>query len=242
LKTTVPKEDFMSAKPLHQVSLAAALLSIIAWILYIVGSTGLPDLTAVEGAQDYFRTIEDSRSSFLLFGWSGMIGTLLFIPMLLAFYSVLKDQNPFTTQVLVIAMVGLTLSLIGFTKPLMAVYEFLPAGQAVSPENAATVRIAADVASEVADLPWNLGSFLLFGLGSGLLALTAFRSATGPGWVNIVGIVGGVAGVVWLNAYLPLFDPIFTLLILLNIVALLVWLVGLSVALSRSDDTIAGRS
>ena len=89
---------------------------------------------------------------------------------------------------------------------------------------------------EVMELPWNLGSFLLFGLGNGLFALHAWRAAVGPKWVNGVGMVGGLAGIVWLNAYLPFLQPVAIFLIALNILAIIIWSIALSVALVRLPE------
>lgn len=61
------------------------------------------------------------------------------------------------------------------------------------------------------------------------------RSATGPKWVNMVGLFGGLTGVVWLNLFLAFIRPFSTILIILNILTIFIWSIGLSFALARAD-------
>lgn len=228
----------MSDKRLHQIGFAAALLSALCWFVYIYGQTSLPNLSNVDDAGQYFQTVQDNRMSYLLYGWSGVFGTLLLLPYLFAFYQALKAKRPIALLGLFIASVGASLALIGFTKPLMLVYYFTPQGLAASPETVEMVKIAGEIAGNVVEISWNFGSFLIFGLGVGLFALHALRTSTGAAWINIVGIVGGLAGLVWLGNYAPIFEPLTTPLILTNILGIIVWSIALSAVLLRRDEAI----
>ena len=95
------------------------------------------------------------------------------------------------------------------------------------------MKTAASLAVEVFEMPWNVGSFLLFGLGIGLIAYYALRTATGPKWLNWVGIIAGLSGIVWLRTYLPFLLPVSVFLIVLNILTIIVWSIGLSAVLAR---------
>jgi len=104
---------------------------------------------------------------------------------------------------LIIALIGAVLATIGFIKPLTIIYSPVPLALDSAPDALPMVKTAATVAVEVLETPWNIGSFLLFGLGIGLIAYYALRTATGSKWLNWVGIIGGISGIVWLQAYLP---------------------------------------
>ena len=106
-------------------------------------------------------------------------------------------------------------------------------GLAAGPELLPLLKTAATVAVEVYELPWNVGSFLLFGLGIGLIAYYALRTATGPKWLNGVGIIAGLSGIVWLRVYLPFLLPVSVFLIVLNILTIMIWSIGLSVVIVR---------
>ena len=229
-------EKIMSNKHLYRVALVAAILSAASWFAFVFGQMSLPNLSAINGSLQYFQTIQDTRAIFILYGWGGVFGTLLCVPYLLAFYTAIKEsaaEFPMILLSLIIALIGLLLATIGFFKPLTLIYSYLPMASEAGPEALPMVRTAASVAVEVLELPWNVGSFLAFGLGIGLIAYYALRTATGPKWLNWVGIIGGLTGIVWLTVYLPFLEPISILLRVLNILTIMVWSIGLSFALAR---------
>lgn len=223
----------MSTKALYRIGLIASIVSTASWIVYVVAQPSTPSLTGITDPQQFFQTIQESRTTFLLYGWSGVVGTLLSIPYLLAFYTAIKERAPAVHVALTIALIGAGLATIGFFKSLTLVYEYLPLGVAAEPETLPMLKVAAEASLEVMELPWNMGSFLLFGVGVGLMAYYALRAAIGPKWLNWVGIVGGLSGIVWLMAYLSFLVPVAVLLIMVNILTIIVWSIGLSVSLVR---------
>lgn len=223
----------MTTTRLHQIGFASAILCAVSWAVYIVAQPATPDLTAVEAGRQYFRTIQENRLAFLLYGWSGVAGTLLLVGFLIPFRVALEAERPLVALGSASSLIGATLAVVGFSAPLMLAYHFLPAGLAAGPESVETVRVAAAIAADVVEVSWNLGSFLVFGLAVFVFALEAFRAGVGPAWVNATGMAGGIAGLVWFQAYAPFLLPIALPLILVNIVATLVWGIGLSAALLR---------
>ncbi len=98
------------------------------------------------------------------------------------------------------------------------------------------IEIAASFAGQVFKVPWFFGSFLAYGLGAGLMAVHAWRTATGPRWLNGVGIVAGLSGIVWLRHFLPFLMPLEALGSLVNILTVTIWCIGLSVVLVRKPE------
>jgi hypothetical protein len=226
----------MSNKALYRVALIAAILSALSWFAYVFGQLSLPALSEIDNPQLFFQTIQDTRTIFLLYGWGGVLGTLLCVPYLLAFYTAIKESAsvvPLVLLSLIIALIGTVLAVIGFFKPLTLIYSYVPMGLEAGPEALPLLKTAASVAVEVLELPWNVGSFLLFGLGIGLIAYYALRTATGPKWLNGVGIIAGLSGIVWLRVYLPFLLPVSVFLIVLNILTIMIWSIGLSVVIVR---------
>jgi hypothetical protein len=124
---------------------------------------------------------------------------------------------------MIVALIGAVLTTFGFFKPLILVYFHTPVGLEANTETLPLLKVAAEVSLDIFEGPWFLGSFLIFGLGFGLIAYYAWRTATGPKWLNGVGIMVGLSGLVWLNPFLPsFFGSLTVLLIVVNILTVIV--------------------
>ena len=222
----------MSRQHLDYVGFIAAILSAVSWFVFAYGQLNLPDLSKVDDPLLFFQAIDDAQFVYLLYGWGGILGTLLCIPYLVAFYKAMEQTAPMMLLVLIVSLIGVALTILGFFKPLIIVYFHTPLGLAGTADTLPLLKVAVEVSLELFEGPWFLGSFLLFSLGFGLTATYAWRTATGPRWLNGAGIVAGLAGLVWLTPFLPSFlDSLTPLLILVNIVASIFWSIGLSLVL-----------
>jgi hypothetical protein len=226
----------MSKEGLYKVALVAAILSAVSWIIFILGGMSSPELSEISDPQQFFKTIQDTKLVWIMYGWGGIFGTLLSIPYIIAFYYAIKDTAPMILLAMTFALVGAVLTIFGFFSPLTTVYFYLPLGLVTNPELLPIFKAAAEVAVQVFEVPWALGSFLIFGLGYGLIAYYGLRTSTGPKWLNIVGILAGLTGIVWLAVFLPFLQPMGIILRLLNILLIFVWSIGLSTALVRQKE------
>lgn len=223
----------MSNKTLYRVGLIGAILATVNWFVFVFAQTSTPALSGIDDPQQFFLTIQDARTIYLLYGWSGVLGILLGLPYLFAFYKVIVERVPMIQLSLLFVIIGSGLAVFGFFKPLTLVYEYVPLALAADPEMLPFLKTAVTASIEVMELPWNLGSLLLFGLGSGLFAFHAWRADVGPKWVNAFGLIGGLSGIVWVQAYVPFLVPVATILIATNILAITIWAIGLSMSLVR---------
>jgi len=228
----------MSNRSFLKVALVAAILSAVSWIIFILGGMSKPALSVISDPKQYYQAIQDTRTVWLMYGWGGIFGTLLCVPYIIAFYYAMKDTGPVILMSMVIALIGAILTLFGFFSPLTTVYFYLPNGLVASPEALPVIKAAGEIAVEVFELPWLFGSFLIFGLGFALIAYTGLRTSTGPKWLNIVGILAGLTGIVWLESFLPFLQPIGVLLRMSNILLIFVWSIGLSTALLRQKEPV----
>ncbi len=181
----------MSNKTLYRTALIGAILATVSWMVFVYAQTSSSALSGIDDPQQYFQTIQEDRTVTLLYGWSGVFGILLGLPYLFAFYKAVVEREPMVQLALYFVLIGSSLAVFGFFKPLTLVYEYLPLALAADPEMLPFLKTAVTASSEVMELPWNLGSLLLFGLGSGLFAFHAWRADVGPKWVNAFGLIGG---------------------------------------------------
>ena len=201
--------------------------------MFILGSMSKPVLSEITDLRLFFQTIQDTRTAWSMYGWGGIFGNLLSVPYVVAFHYAMKDTGPGILLSMVIALIGATLTTFGFSSPLTTLYYYLPVGLVASPESLPVFRAAGEVAVQVFEAPWFVGSFLI----SGLVAYFGLRPSTGSKWLNAVRMLAGLTGVIWFEDYLPFLQPIGVLLRLLNILLIFVWSIGISVVLLRQEES-----
>ncbi len=223
----------MSNKSIYKVGLAAAILSTLGWIAFI--AAGNPDYSELSG-RELFQAWQGNRFEWLLYGWGGVFGAFLSIPYFLAFHYALKDTGSVRSVVTTAAIIGSVLAAFGFFKPLVMIYAWVPAALEASPETLPMIEIAARYAADLFEVPWWIGSFLAYGLGVGLFAYYAWRTGTGPKWLNSVGLIGGVSGIIWLRYFFPALYAWELLGSIVNILTIIIWSIGLAVVLVRQKE------
>jgi len=224
----------MSNKNIYKVGLAAAILSTIGWFAFI--ASGNPDFSVFSG-RALFQAWQDNRFGMLLYGWGGVFGAFLSIPYFLAFHSTLKETGPVRSIATTSAIIGAVLAAFGFFKPLVMIYSWVPAALEAAPDALPIIEVVARYAGDLFEVPWWIGSFLAYGLGVGLFAFYAWRSDTGPKWLNGVGLLGGLTGIIWLRFFIPILYTWEFIGSIINILAIMIWSIGLSISLLRTESS-----
>lgn len=222
----------MTKTGFYRIGLAAAILSTLGWIAFIVA--GNPSYAGLSGLE-LFQAWQNDRVGWLLYGWGGVFGALLSIPYFQVFHHALKDKVPVSSMVTTTAIIGCVLTAIGFFAALVMIYAWVPAALEASPETLPTIEVVTQYAADIFEVPWWIGSFMVYCLGVGLMAYYAWRTDTGPRWVNIVGIVGGLSGIIWLRYFFRALYAWELIGSIINILAVTVWAIGLSVVLLRAE-------
>jgi len=223
----------MSNKSLYKVGLAAAILSTIGWLAFI--AAGNPDYSEINGFE-LFQMWQSDRSRWLLYGWGGIFGALFSIPYFLSFHYALKNTGSVRSVATTAAIIGSVLAAFGFFGTLTMIYAWVPAALEASPDALPIIEITARYSSALFEVPWWIGSFLAYGLGVGLFAYYAWRNDTGPKWLNGVGIIGGLSGIIWLRYFFPVLYTWELLGSIVNILTIMIWSIGLSAAILRNES------
>ncbi len=117
------------------------------------------------------------------------------------------------------------------------IYYFGPAVADVEAVDVELIVNAAQLAQDSIEVTWAIGSFLAYGGSIVWMAILLYRAGAASRWLSWAGIIGGLAGFVWLVRFIPVSAPQSAgfVLLFVNIILSMVWLVGLSVVLSRTD-------
>ena len=225
----------MLNRGLYQTGLVFAILTALAWILFVVGlisSTQGQDAGLVEG---YLASAESSAS--LMYLWGGILGSLFIIPVYLAMYlGFQREIGSVMLAPLAFAIVGVVFLTLGFMVDVgSGIYHFGPAVAQAEGQNAETMVLAAQLAQDSIEMTWAVGSFMAFGGPLVWIAILLFRSSRVPGWLNWIGIIGGLAGCAWILSWVPV-PPVGPIPLMVNIVFSMVWFIGLSLVLVRSGE------
>lgn len=225
-----------SEKPLYAIALASAVVSTVFWLIFIATSGSAP-LPPFSDAEARYAAIVSSERVVLSYGWSGTLGAFLTIPYLLAIVYSLRDRGPHMWLVFVAGTIGAFLTAAAFMGvSLSAVYFAVASVDPAGPELQANLA-AFQIASDMFEAGWFIGSFLCYGLAIAWASWEALREACGPKWLNWLGLIGGFAGVVWLRPFIRVLLPLELIGSVANVVLLSIWAVGLTWVLWRSSAT-----
>jgi hypothetical protein len=186
--------------------------------------------------RELFQAWQEDRFGWLLYGWGGVFGALLSIPYFQVFHRALKDKVPVSSMLTTTAIIGCVLTAYGFFAALVMIYAWVPAALEAGPEILPVIEIVTQYASDIFEVPWWVGSFMVYCLGVGLMAYYALRTDTGPRLINVVGIIGGLSGIIWLRYFFRALYAWELIGSIINILAVTVWAIGLAVALLRAES------
>ena len=228
----------MSNKGLYQTALVFAALTTLGWLLFVLGSLGSAQAGGAGVVESYLAGAESSAT--LLYTWGGVLGSLSVIPVFLAFFQGFRKQTGSVLAVPVtLAVVGVAFLTLGFMVDTGSlIYYFGPAVAGAQDVDPVLMVNSAQLAQDSIEVTWAVGSFLAYGGSIVWMAILLLRASAAARWLNWAGILGGLAGFVWLVRFIPLPAPQSAAFILIfaNIIFTMVWLVGQSIALVRRGE------
>jgi len=224
-----------SQRTLPFLALICAILSTLFWILYVLTATGSPRLPSLSEPVARLEALNEASLAYLSYGWAGAFGAFLSIPYMFGIVYSMDKAGPQRWVALLTGIIGAVLTGVAFLSvSLSAIYYLLPSA-AASSELAQEFAVAIEITLRGQEATWFFGSFLAYGLAVSWMATDALRTKTGPAWINRIGIIGGIAGVIWLRPFIPVLMQFAVLGSITNIVLLSVWAIGLTFALWKNS-------
>jgi hypothetical protein len=206
--------------------LFAAVLSTVSWLGFIAASFSAPEMSSVADPMQNFLALSEGRSNRLLYGWSGLFGAFFSIGYFFVIAYGISAAGPIRWLAFLAAGTGAFMTGFAFISVALAnVYAFVPLALSSS-DQAQFSKIAIDLIIGGINIAWFIGSFLGYGLGLGWLAFEAGRNNYGPKWLNALGVIAGLTGIIWLQPFVSIPSSFFIPGILLNITLGSIWGVG----------------
>ena len=228
----------MSNKGLYKTGLLFSVLTAIGWLLFVIGMLTFPRGGTMGTVENFL--VRANSSAVLFYTWGGIIGSLCVVPVFLALYFGIRSETGSVLAVpLAFALIGVVFLTLGFMVDTGSmIYYFGPAISEMTSSEAELLMPAAQFAQDSIEVTWAIGSFLAYGGSIVWMAILLLRANWAAKWINWAGIIGGLAGFVWLVRFLPVPAPQIAgiILLMLNIILVMVWLIGLSVVLVKSGD------
>ncbi len=231
----------MSDRGFYTSALITAVLSMAAWTVYIVFSSTGPGILGIEDSSRAFQILWEGRNATYFYGWGGCIGALLVIPYILAYQYAFRRLGPWFWLATATTVIGSILTAVGFMAGSLALnYSLVPIGLDASPDQVDMLFAATQVAGELIEVTWFVGSFLAYGVGIGLFAYATLRLAPVAKWISIVGIIAGLSGLAWLSFFFPALEPIALIPRIVNILGIFIWSIAMAVVVRRNAAAWSG--
>jgi hypothetical protein len=160
----------------------------------------LPDTSALGPAASILASV-NSGWPVQLEIWGGILGALCTVPPFLAYYVGYGRKAPVLLIPVAFVVVGAVLVALAFMMdPASQAYTYAPVLAEKSAAEANQMAARSQIAVDAIEVAWDLGSFLAYGLGSLWAAILLLRVEGVPKWINVLGIAGGLALIVWMIA------------------------------------------
>jgi hypothetical protein len=226
----------MSNKSLYRAGLVFAILMSVSWIAYVIGGMSQPDTSDLGPAASILAIVESGWPATLAI-WGGVLGSLFTIPAFLVYFVGFGRRAPVLLIPVAFVVVGAVFVALAFMMDAASLrYIYAPALAGKSAAEAGQFAFVARIAVDSIEVAWDVGSFLAYGFGSLWTAILLLRVAGVPKWINVVGIIGGLAGLAWMIDFVPFTLPLADIWLPINILAVIVWMIALSAVLARTDE------
>ncbi len=214
----------------------AGLSGLLSGILYILSIIGLQSYISadLENVSAFTRNMMDSPTMMLLYGWPGLLATLLIIPVLILLSQNERGNNFLNRSVFLITAIGLSFILVGYLFHLALNYFYAPAFQALDRTQQSIFAIVFKTTIGLQDMFWLLGDLFAF-LGIGALMILHSKKDLFPNWLMIFGTTASGLAALGSISFIPAFKsvPGLSILFIMGFALFTLWEMVAGVILLR---------
>ncbi len=228
-------------KELYRTGIIFTVLGTLSWVVWVASLFMQPEAAALGDAEGYVTSA--NSIGMLLYTWGGILGSLLFIPAFLTFYAGFQRSVGSVLIVpIVFGLIGTGLITLGFAVDTGSlIYVFGPKVAEATGADATLLATIGQMAQDNIEFTWGIGSFLEFGGPVVWIAWLLRRNKDLARWIHWAGIIGGLAGFVWIVGYVPVLRDVVPssvgfILLFVNVIVVIVWFIALGVSLMRRND------
>ncbi len=168
------------------------LISISGMLVYFEGDLSQPFLFASH--------IVEHSVMMLVYGWPGIVATVLIFPILLSLNEA-KGYESYFRFIKIISLIGLSFVLIGYLFQLALTYYITPI-MVNNPSEQEEFGLFIQGVIGVQDMFWLNGDLLSF-LGIGILLLLGLKNGQFPVWLSILGFIAGFSAAIGSFSFIP---------------------------------------
>ena len=218
--------------------------SILAALLILAANFGGQFMEVADGISSFdpaesLKAVVETPNPLLYSGWLNIYGAIATAFAVIGIYWLMRKVGPHALIPLVIMQIGLVILSISYLVALAAPYQLGPLLTDGASKDA--VFGAEYLRKMIFEITVVFASWLTLGVSMALFGLFGLRSSNIPKWISWVALVGGVVGIEeWLKPYPWQTDR--TALVIINMVAFAVWIIGMGVVLLRAKDDVSNTS
>ena len=187
----------------------AGFAGILSAILYIVSIIGMQAYLAsnLDDMAAFTQNMIDSQFMMLLYGWPGLVATLLIFPLVLVIHKLNVAYSLFSRTIFLITVTGLSFIIVGYLFHLALTYFHAPVYQALDLIQQRAFDPVIHTTIGLQDMFWLSGDLFSF-LGISVLLLLGVREKVFPGWFYFVVIIASLFAAVGSFGFIPAFKQI----------------------------------
>ena len=196
----------MKQSAFNQFAGVAGIVSALLFIISIIGmqaylASPLNDISA------FTQNMNEQHGMMLIYGWPGLVATMLILPLIFAFHKENKTSSNFSRMALLVTIIGLIFILVGYLFHLALTYFHAPLFQELEPGVQASFGVVIHATVGLQDMFWLSGDLFSF-LGVSILLLLCLKEDVFPKWFLLLGIVAGVLAASGSISFIPAFKQI----------------------------------
>ena len=189
----------------------ASIISAVLFVISIVGMQVYLRASLVD-VNAFTENMVDNHGMMILYGWPGLLGTILIIPLVYFLNSTSDQFKELSKFVYTLTLIGLTFIMVGYlfhlSMTFFAAPLYLDYTEGGSDTSAQDYFFRALVGLQ--DLFWLSGDLFSF-LGIALLLVFNWNNRIFPRWFLIVGMIAGISAALGSFAFIPSYKHITVL-------------------------------